>query len=137
MDSFAIAKQCKDGRRGSCKECRRATEKENWLKNINRPSRHPDAKRKERLKRVFGITPEDYDSMLLKQKNVCAICKLPNHWNRRDKSRLAIDHDHKTGLVRGLLCHPCNQSLGLMQDDPSRLIAAAAYLLQNEQINED
>ena len=52
---------------------------------------------------------------------VCAIC------GATDK-RFHVDHDHTTGHVRGLLCGPCNQTLGLMQDEPARLRAAAAYL---------
>lgn len=56
--------------------------------------------------RAYGISPERYKEMLKEQGNRCAICKMEN------KRVMAIDHDHKTGKVRGFLCDPCNLSLG-------------------------
>lgn len=78
------------------------------------------------LKKNFGITKEEYDQMLAHQNGVCAIC-LEVCATGRD---LAVDHDHETGKVRGLLCRDCNVSLGLMKDDPNRLRKAAEYLEQ-------
>lgn len=75
------------------------------------------------LKRVYGITDAEYDAMLESQGGRCAICCR----SRRGR-RLAVDHCHATGAVRGLLCSSCNQTLGKMGDDPERLRAAAAYL---------
>lgn len=78
------------------------------------------------LKRRFGLSLKDYDDMLLAQNGVCAIC------GGRDKNRrLAVDHCHHTGRVRGLLCRDCNVSLGLMREDCSRLSAAISYLQEN------
>ncbi|HXF71611.1 MAG TPA: endonuclease VII domain-containing protein [Actinomycetota bacterium] len=75
------------------------------------------------LLRKYGITAEDYDRLLEEQGGVCAIC------GRRPKQRyLAVDHEHGTGRVRGLLCDPCNQMLGFAEDDPERLRKAIAYL---------
>lgn len=62
--------------------------------------------RTSKYKRLFGITIEEYDRMLSEQDGLCAICRKPPI-NRR----LAVDHDHDTGLVRGLLCPPCNRAL--------------------------
>ena len=62
--------------------------------------------RASKYKRLFGITLEDYNRMLDEQGGVCDICKKPPQ-----KYRLAVDHDHKTGAVRGLLCVHCNRSL--------------------------
>lgn len=62
--------------------------------------------------------------MLAEQRNVCAICKLPNV---SDKA-FAVDHCHKTGQVRGLLCSRCNLGLGLFQDDEETLREAARYV---------
>jgi len=61
--------------------------------------------------RAYGISPEQYKSMLEEQGNCCAICKQEN------KRAMAIDHDHKTGKVRGLLCDACNLSLGHIEKD--------------------
>lgn len=76
------------------------------------------------LKSKFGITLDDYDAMLVAQGGGCQICGAPPAGDKR----LAVDHCHETGRVRGLLCTPCNQALGLMRDDPNRLQRAIAYL---------
>ena len=77
-----------------------------------------------RAKRVYGITGEQYDAILAAQAGRCAICQnLPRTMN------LAIDHNHKTGEVRGLLCRRCNQNvLGGAREDPEMLRRAARYL---------
>lgn len=87
-----------------------------------------DEQRKYRLargKRIrsYGISVQDYESMLEEQGGTCWICKGTN-----DLMALCIDHDHKTNLVRGLLCNLCNRSLGLMNDDVNRLRRAILYL---------
>lgn len=79
---------------------------------------------KARLKHKYALSVEDYEYMLADQGHVCAICKCPNN----DGKRLAVDHDHATGRVRGLLCNPCNLAVGHMKDDPTRLRQAAEYL---------
>lgn len=66
--------------------------------------------------------------MMAQQDGRCAICNESSSWNRREGHRLPIDHDHESGRIRALLCHPCNQALGLMRDDPERLRAAASYI---------
>lgn len=80
----------------------------------------------------FGITPEQYEEMLDAQGRVCAICSRPEKVidprNGRIKA-LAVDHDHDSGAVRGLLCQNCNKGIGNLGDDPERLMAAAAYLI--------
>jgi hypothetical protein len=70
----------------------------------------------------YGVTIEWYEKQLLKQNGACAICLRP------PKGRLAIDHCHDTGRVRGLLCFDCNSGLGKFADDIVRLHRAAAYL---------
>jgi hypothetical protein len=73
-----------------------------------------------------------YEAMLTSQGGVCAICGRPPS----EKRRLAVDHDHATGAVRGLLCVPCNQALGRFQDSPDVLAAAAMYVLRYENVLE-
>lgn len=81
------------------------------------------------LQRRFGISLYDYGQMLLKQEGTCAICKgtYAGHRNGEPKA-LAVDHDHATGKVRGLLCEACNQGLGKFQDSAEVLLKAAEYL---------
>jgi len=80
-------------------------------------------------KNKFGLVDGEYDRMFEKQDGVCAICRKPETRKVRGiVVALSVDHDHETGRVRGLLCQSCNQAIGLMQDDPTRLLAAASYL---------
>lgn len=75
------------------------------------------------LQKNYGISLAEYNKILKLQGNVCAICKkIP-----KSKS-LAVDHCHKTGLVRGLVCWLCNRAIGVFKDNVARLIAAADYL---------
>lgn len=73
------------------------------------------------LRNKYGMTPQDYDSMYEKQGGRCAICS-------ESFDLLCVDHCHTKGHVRGLLCSPCNTSLGHMADDADRLRRAADYL---------
>lgn len=83
------------------------------------------------LKR-YGITKVDYDKMVADQNNLCAICKQPETFKRKkldnQVARLAVDHCHKTGKVRGLLCRRCNQFLGHANEDIERLQSMIDYL---------
>jgi hypothetical protein len=80
--------------------------------------------RKNTLKQ-FGLTQEDYDKMLHSQNGHCAICGNGTNGNKKN---FCVDHDHETGKVRGLLCHNCNVSVGLMKESPLLLRKAAEYL---------
>lgn len=85
---------------------------------------------KERRRKVtlaaYGLTPVQYDELLLAQGGACALCRStdPQHWS----GRFQVDHDHQTDAVRGLLCAPCNGGLGLLGDTPERLQAALDYI---------
>lgn len=82
--------------------------------------------RKNNIVSRYGITVEQYDAQLLKQNGLCAICKKPPI-NGSGK-KLHIDHDHSTGVFRGLLCHGCNTGLGNFGENENTLINAASYL---------
>jgi hypothetical protein len=76
------------------------------------------------LRRKFGITVDQYDAMHAAQSGQCAICGRPE---RMLAKRLAVDHDHDTGVIRGLLCGPCNVVVGYLEN-PSWSEKARAYL---------
>ena len=81
------------------------------------------------LKRLYNISIEDYNQMFSNQNGCCAICK--RHQSEFKKA-LAVDHDHKTGQVRGLLCSGCNLALGNAEDSIEILSSAIQYLTQSQ-----
>jgi len=76
-----------------------------------------------RFIKEYGITLKEYESLAAFQQHKCAIC------NQRTSEDLHVDHDHHTGVVRGLLCGSCNRGLGLLEDDIYRLVNAKEYLM--------
>lgn len=105
------------------------------FKEINKQSRarHQDRYKNGQLLYEYGITLEEYDQMLEDQDGVCAICRCPPTYERNGKVlALHVDHDHKTGEVRGLLCHTCNLGLGRFKDNPALLRDAAQYLEKHQ-----
>lgn len=87
------------------------------------------AKRNERLQSTFGITIDEYDAILAKQGGGCAICNSKE--GDRRGWRLHVDHCHRTGKVRGLLCSACNIGLGKFKDNADRLARAIEYLWES------
>jgi hypothetical protein len=85
-----------------------------------RRANDPDRRDKERARR-YGLALEELRAMRTRQGHACAIC-------RRSDRPLSVDHCHRTGMVRRLLCRNCNTGLGCFDDDPRLLRAAAAYL---------
>ncbi len=81
---------------------------------------------KNRVKR-YGMNIEDYNEMRNKQNGCCAICK-----SQIVLETSRIDHDHRTGKVRGLLCVSCNTGIGLLKDSPQIMKNAISYLRGNE-----
>jgi hypothetical protein len=75
------------------------------------------------LKKKYGLTVDELEQMKLEQMNLCAIC----HQTPTLRG-LFVDHDHETGLVRGLLCQHCNLAIGHLKDDPEIALAVAEYL---------
>lgn len=83
--------------------------------------------RDRRLRKTYGISLADYDRMLKAQKGGCAICgRVPR------RRALDVDHSHRTGKVRGLLCHRCNRGLAWFGDNPTHFKAAARYLARRK-----
>ena len=82
--------------------------------------------RRMKLKAYYGITIEEYDRMLEKQNNCCAICKTNTPSGKY--GRFHVDHCHKTNKIRGILCDSCNRMLGFAKDSINVLLNAIKYL---------
>lgn len=98
---------------------------------INRKRKDHYLQNKEQIRervliKKYGITLEQFDALLVVQNGRCAICGGREPGGRY--GQWYVDHDHITGIVRGLLCNRCNISLGKFEDDPDLLEKAAAYV---------
>lgn len=116
-------------RKNAAKHCKRS--RDHYIKNREAKLRY---QKSYTLKSAYGITLDDYEQMLSAQGGMCAICgQPPNPTPARRKPRirpdrqLVVDHDHRTGRVRGLLCNKCNTGLWGLEDESWRL-KAEAYL---------
>lgn len=110
-------------KRYECKDCHLEYYRNRW-KDAD-PS-YRDARKESSRKYIlsqYGLTQEDYDTMLKGQGFVCAVCGT-----EPESGNLAIDHCHKSGGVRGLLCKQCNAAIGLLGDDVEGLRRALSYL---------
>ena len=101
-----------------CKKCRSLQSSQN---------RNPMGERKRRLKNTYNITEEELLQLAEKQEYKCAICKKKISIISSSKG-LVIDHCHKTGKVRGLLCYSCNTLIGLAKENPEILKSAINYV---------
>lgn len=97
-------------------------ERGSWWARMN-PERRKAIALKSHLKSRFGITTDVYEKLVRAQHGRCGICR-----NIPTKGRLSVDHDHVTGIVRGLLCVSCNAGVGQFRDDPKLLSKAIAWL---------
>lgn len=145
---FYQDKARKDGLYPSCKPCSRAAKKASNERARERlgeeayqerrrgyvsryRERHPERvrelDRKHFLKGKYGITPADYERMLAEQGGTCRVCGDPP-----TTKLLAVDHNHETGAVRGLLCSRCNTALGLLRECPQRAARIIHYIREHE-----
>lgn len=85
--------------------------------------RHRDGERARHRRRKYGVDASLVLTLNRVQGGLCAIC--------RKAAATDVDHDHRSGTIRGLLCNQCNVGLGSFKDDPSRLLAAAQYLMES------
>lgn len=104
----------------SCKSCVNKQSMEWAKKNPEKVAQH---RRKRNLKTKYGLSVEQYEEMAAEQNNTCFICGCTH-----SRRRLNVDHCHKTGTVRKLLCDKCNMAIGLLEDDTTRLEKARKYL---------
>lgn len=89
--------------------------------------------REQDFRRKYGLSVEEYEALAFKQAYCCAICGKPESSmsNQGEVKRLAVDHCHERGVVRGLLCAKCNVGLGHFQDDPMLVWSALEYLVRS------
>ena len=151
ITDFYKNKHKKDGYMYACKECEskrdsnsltRKSSKKLWReknKEKIRLSRKPKQKverkkkyinKKDReLTKKFGITLSSFEEMMINQESKCAICGIEEAVYKKILNQtLAVDHCHKTGKIRGLLCGNCNRALGLFKDNIDTLKQAIIYL---------
>lgn len=120
IGEFYIRNNRKHNRTSRCGQC---------LNKIMREKYNPELMRGYDLMKLYGITHKDYLRMLKQQDGKCAICNRPEpEVTKKHKKFLCIDHDHKSRIVRGLLCDSCNRGIGLLKDDPAILSSAISYL---------
>lgn len=116
-----------DGCSSECKLCGASSIRERRKKN-------PDRFKSYDLKKCFGITLDEKKIMAEAQDNKCASCKTDKPGGQYGV--WDVDHCHKTGKIRALLCHDCNIALGILKDDPVRIRALADYIEFHNSLSE-
>lgn len=132
-EDFQKDKRGLNGLSSQCKECKKVSRSkrkkydseywQKWSKEHREKLRLRDTEYN--LKRKFNISLKDYDNLLQNQSGGCAICTASKS---RSGKKLAVDHCHSTGKIRGLLCNECNTSLGLFKENLEILKKAINYL---------
>lgn len=132
LEDFVRNKKGKGGRKNYCRVCHNEAQRAHVFK---RKTEDPEQWRlfrwEKHIKSAYGLTPEDYWSMAEGQNHKCAICGTNDNFAAKVPTRLYVDHCHKTGKVRSLLCYHCNSLLGLCKEDKKILEKAIDYLNQH------
>jgi hypothetical protein len=114
--------------RNDCRECRSADNLRRYHTKTSTREATARASYKYVLKKRYGITLDQYCAIHEAQRGRCAICGTESCATGK---RLAVDHCHKTGKIRGLLCQACNTAIGKLKDDPDLIRRAASYVETN------
>lgn len=126
LSEFHKRPETKDGHRTDCKVCFSIRSKKAWE---SKPLEERQlANTKLRLKHQYGLTIEQFEELVKAQNNKCFICDIEGGYNGKP---LYVDHCHKSGRVRRLLCQHCNSGLGMFKDNPELLLKAAEYLKEH------
>lgn len=107
-----------------CKRCRQRTYQKDYEDRKRAEGSYSRMRRDEKLKREYGITQAQFETMLIQQHECCGICGDL----LKEMPKIHVDHDHETNQVRGLLCFRCNVGLGSFQDSKAVLRNAIEYL---------
>lgn len=124
----------KSGTRGRCNPCRAAWERARRLADLDRhkaaekirrdkyraTAKYKTVERAGHVRSTYGLSLEEYEGIVRDQGGLCALCG--------DRPATHVDHEHKTGHVRGVLCLTCNSGLGQLRDSPDLLRRAATYI---------
>ena len=152
VEEFGVCRRTKDGRLCYCKKCYKQYRAEYAARNrdmYRRSTAKYRAKYPERVKKVqsryrarnadrlkyywkewkYGVSMGDFEQMFMATGGSCYICGLAMKRFGQGSNAACIDHDHKSGFVRGLLCNNCNSGLGHFEDMVDRLYAAIKYLM--------
>ena len=132
LTMFYLNRAKPDGRQPYCKKCvkddytERAAADPKYFARLAKRSREKDPERTERNRRkrrakAYGLTLEQLTALETAADGRCMICRTP-------VAKLVVDHCHKTGRVRGLLCGTCNSAIGYLKDDPEIIRRAADYV---------
>lgn len=132
LEEFHRYKRTKDGRAYRCILCDTVARKS--YQSSQCPKRKREMARERLMRSRYGMELTDFDSMMEKCGGVCEICKGPPTTYHGYKT-LCVDHCHKTGKVRGLLCNKCNQTLGLMKESIENMESAIKYLKERSDIH--
>ena len=148
LTEFHVNKSLKDGKSRWCKVCGNKKSKyyssqpgakaktKAYNKIYNQSLQGILARRKGRLKGYYGITLTQYENMWGQQAGLCAICGKPETFqNQYGLVNLSVDHCHKTGKVRSLLCHKCNATIGMVDEDIDVLEKMIKYLKNDLTLN--
>ena len=133
----------------TCKDCGQTKPLTEFYKSNKKGNYHPRCKpchvkkvqsvytkekgRDKNLRSNYGITLEQYNVMLVEQNHQCKVCGTTDPGGRQagrggSADVMCVDHCHKTGRIRGLLCHDCNRCLGILKEDVTRLRNMIKYI---------
>lgn len=113
-----------NARRSECKGC---FKNRTYVRNKKDAERHRREWRRLHLRRSYGLSEVDFQTLFDKQGRACGVCQTSLD-NKRKQKGPYVDHCHASGVVRGILCFACNSGLGRFKDDPMRLRRAAEYI---------
>lgn len=129
LELFANVPKGRTAKYNKLNKCRKCMNEYHKLARKKVPKEIRQKKRRERmLKEKYDISSEEFDILLTKQNNSCSICK--KKYNDGEKA-FCVDHNHKSGRIRGVLCHNCNVAIGNLEDNIINILNAANYLIEN------
>lgn len=122
IDQFPANKQGKYGVHSQCLDCRRSVHKYRYANGDSYAVR---------LKKLYNLSVKEYEQMYAEANGRCQVCGTPEEDLNK---RLAVDHCHGTGKVRGLLCSKCNTALGQLDDDLNKISSLYSYLYERNYV---